>query len=143
MILYQWYYIFQCLLYIHSLHTWSRGKKSTQDCRYLTLLCDNLKQWMFLQNFFSWHYFGEFVMFFQLSTSFHYSLYRHLALFHSQRKIRLLGRKILKILKNNFSVPNEIFKFPICCSVILTHQICTFLWQICQFSVTKFSLLCR
>jgi hypothetical protein len=39
-------------------------RQSTLDCRYLTLLCDNLKKRLFL-----W----EFVMFFQLSTSFHYS----------------------------------------------------------------------
>jgi hypothetical protein len=39
-------------------------RKSTIYCRYLTILCDNLKKRMFLQNFFSWHNFRNFVMFF-------------------------------------------------------------------------------
>jgi hypothetical protein len=38
-------------------------RQRTLDCRYLTLLCDNLKKWMFLQNFFSWHYFGNLLCF--------------------------------------------------------------------------------
>jgi hypothetical protein len=37
--------------------------KIAKDCRYLTQLCDNLSKWMFLQNFFSWHYFGNFLCF--------------------------------------------------------------------------------
>jgi hypothetical protein len=43
-------------------------RQSTLDYRYLTLLCDNLKKRMFLQNFFSWHYFGNLLCF---------SSYRH------------------------------------------------------------------
>jgi hypothetical protein len=43
----------------------SNQRQSTLDCRYLTLLCDNLKKIMFL--------FWEFVMFFQFTTSFHCS----------------------------------------------------------------------
>jgi hypothetical protein len=56
----------------------------------LTLLCDNLKKIMFLQKFFSWHYF---VMFFQLSTSFYYTAKQ----FHYGLK-----NKTLKFLKNHF-----------------------------------------
>jgi hypothetical protein len=36
-------------------------RQETLDLRYLMLLCDNLKNRMFLQNFFSWHYFGNFL----------------------------------------------------------------------------------
>jgi hypothetical protein len=36
-------------------------RQETLDLPYLTLLCDNLKNGMFLQNFFSWHYFGNFL----------------------------------------------------------------------------------
>jgi hypothetical protein len=43
-------------------------RQSTLDCRYLTLLCDNMKKRMFLQNFFSWHYLGNLLC----STMFHY-----------------------------------------------------------------------
>jgi hypothetical protein len=49
-----------------------RHRQTTLDCRYLTILSDNLKKRMFLQNFFPLTLFWEFVMFFQLSTSFHY-----------------------------------------------------------------------
>jgi hypothetical protein len=48
-------------------------RQSTLDCRYITLLCDNLKKRKFIQNFFFLRLFWEVVMFFQLSTSFHYS----------------------------------------------------------------------
>jgi hypothetical protein len=36
-----------------------RQRQETLDLPYLTLLCDNLKNRMFLQNFFSWPYFGN------------------------------------------------------------------------------------
>jgi hypothetical protein len=42
-------------------------RQSTLDFRYLTLLCDNLKKRMFLQNFFPWHYFGNLLYFFIMS----------------------------------------------------------------------------
>jgi hypothetical protein len=48
-------------------------RQQTLDLPYLTLLCDNLINRMFLQNFFFLNLFREFVSFFQLSTPFHYS----------------------------------------------------------------------
>jgi hypothetical protein len=44
---------------VHSSTNGIYQRQSTLDCRYLSLLCDNLKKRMFLQNFFSWHYFGN------------------------------------------------------------------------------------
>jgi hypothetical protein len=38
-------------------------RQETLDLPYLTLLCDNLKNRMFLQNFFSWHYYGNLLCF--------------------------------------------------------------------------------
>jgi hypothetical protein len=52
-------------------------RKSTLDCRQLTLLCDNLKRWKCVQNFFSWHYFGNLLCFSSYphhSTILHYGL---------------------------------------------------------------------
>jgi hypothetical protein len=36
---------------------WCNQRQSTLDCRYLTLLCDNLKMGMFYVP--PWHYFGS------------------------------------------------------------------------------------
>jgi hypothetical protein len=38
-------------------------RQETLDLPYLTLLCDKLKNRMFHQNFFSWHYFGNLLVF--------------------------------------------------------------------------------
>jgi hypothetical protein len=63
-------------------------RQETLDLPYLTLLCDNLKKWMFLQNFFSWHYFGNLLCF---SNSRHHSTILQTKQKFMPKKIRLLG----------------------------------------------------
>jgi hypothetical protein len=67
-------------------------RQSTLDCRYLTLLCDNLKKRMFLKNFFCWHYFGNLLCF---SNYAHHSTILQPNYFIMDWKIRLLGQKMI------------------------------------------------
>jgi hypothetical protein len=70
-----------------------RGCKQRQeilDLPYLTLLCDNLKNRMFLQNFFSWPYFGNLLC---CSSYPHHSTIPQPNNFIMDCRIRLLGQK--------------------------------------------------
>jgi hypothetical protein len=67
-------------------------RQSTLDCRYLISLCDNLKKWMFLQNFFSWHYFGNVLCF---SSYPNHSTILQPNNFIMDWNIRLLGQTIM------------------------------------------------
>jgi hypothetical protein len=65
-------------------------RQETLDLPYLTLLCDNLKNRMFLQNFFSWPYFGNLLY---CSSYPHYSTIPQPNNFIRDCRIRLLGQK--------------------------------------------------
>jgi hypothetical protein len=65
-------------------------RQETLDLSYLTLLCDNLKNRMFLQNFFSWPYFGNLLY---CSSYPHQSTIPQPNNFIRDCRIRLLGQK--------------------------------------------------
>jgi hypothetical protein len=65
-------------------------RQETLDLPYLTLLCDNLKNRMFLQNFFSWPYFGNVLY---CSSYPHHSTIPQPNNFIRDCRIRLLGQK--------------------------------------------------
>jgi hypothetical protein len=65
-------------------------RQETLDLPYLTLLCDNLKNRMFLQNFFSWPYFGNLLY---CSSYPHHSTIPQQNNFIRDCRIRLLGQK--------------------------------------------------
>jgi hypothetical protein len=68
----------------------SNQRQETLDLPYLTLLCDNLKNRMFLQNFFSWPYFGNLL---SCSSYPHHSTIPQPNNFIRDCRIRLLGQK--------------------------------------------------
>jgi hypothetical protein len=68
------------------------------DCRYLTLVCDTLKKRMFLQNVFSWHYFGNLLCF---SSYPHHSTIPQSNKCVMSRKIRVVSRS--KNVKRSYS----------------------------------------
>jgi hypothetical protein len=65
-------------------------RQETLDLPYLTLLCDNLKNRMFPQNFFSWRYFGNLLY---CSSYPHHSTIPQPNNFIRDCRIRLLGQK--------------------------------------------------
>jgi hypothetical protein len=79
-ILYNWHKNIHYIIYDQ--------RQETLDLQYLTLLCGNLKKWMFLQNFFSWYYFGNLLCF---SNSGHHSTILQTKQKFMPQKIRLLG----------------------------------------------------